>query len=750
MKSHHLLTVLKGFFFSFILFSFILACSKKDEIEEIPVAAFSFTPATPEAGTEVSFTNQSTDADSYQWSAEGISFSSTEEHPKFTFETAGDYEVKLVATNSAGSDEIIKTITVTAAQEAPVAAFSFTPATPEAGTEVSFTNQSTDADSYQWSAEGISFSSTEEHPKFTFETAGDYEVKLVATNSAGSDEIIKTITVTAAQEAPVAAFSFTPATPEAGTEVSFTNQSTDADSYQWSAEGISFSSTEEHPKFTFETAGDYEVKLVATNSAGSDEIIKTITVTAAQEAPVAAFSFTPATPEAGTEVSFTNQSTDADSYQWSAEGISFSSTEEHPKFTFETAGDYEVKLVATNSAGSDEIIKTITVTAAQEAPVAAFSFTPATPEAGTEVSFTNESTDADSYQWSAEGISFSSTEEHPKFTFETAGDYEVKLVVTNSAGSDEIIKTITVTAAQEAPVAAFSFTPATPEAGTEVSFTNESTDADSYQWSAEGTSFSSTEEHPKFTFETAGDYEVKLVATNSAGSDEIIKTITVINGGGSGNSCNLPECYVEKTTTVSSGVTTTVTYGYTVISGSKKLSSITTSTGYGNLVTSFQYDVQGRRIKSESKLGGSLQNYTEYNYNNDQTVKANTYDSSGTLTGYSIDKYDANNRLTRTDIYSSDGKLGSYVVYSDFLSTEESFPQLVQTYDSSNAITQTDTHTYQDCQLKKTVSKDGSGTVIGEINNTIDASGLLRTSSATIYTQGFTITSNTDYVYDCD
>jgi hypothetical protein len=79
-----------------------------------------------------------------------------------------------------------------------------------------------------------------------------------------------------------------------------------------------------------------------------------------------------------------------------------------------------------------------------------------------------------------------------------------------------------------------------------------------------------------------------------------------------------------------------------------------------------------------------------------------------------------------------------------------SFPQLVQTYNSTNAITQTDTNTYQDCQLKKTVSKDGSGTVVGEVNNTIDARKLLRTSVATIFIQGFGITSTTQYVYDCD
>uniref|UniRef100_UPI002623222B hypothetical protein n=1 Tax=uncultured Lutibacter sp. TaxID=437739 RepID=UPI002623222B len=67
---------------------------------------------------------------------------------------------------------------------------------------------------------------------------------------------------------------------------------------------------------------------------------------------------------------------------------------------------------------------------------------------------------------------------NPKFTFDTAGDFEVKLVVTNSAGTDEITKTITVTAAQVSPVSAFSFSPTNPETAQEVTFTNESTHAD--------------------------------------------------------------------------------------------------------------------------------------------------------------------------------------------------------------------------------------------------------------------------------
>ena len=470
-------------------------------------------------------------------------------------------------------------------------------------------------------------------------------------------------------------------------------------------------------------------------------------------APVAQFSFTPVSPKANQAVTFNNTSTNATSFVWSAAGTNFNSTEKNPTFTFTTAGTFEVKLVATSAGGSSTKTTSVSIAPADNttpAPVAAFSFSPTTITTADEVTFTNESTNATSYQWSAEGTSFSSTAENPKFTFTTAGDFNVKLVATGAGGTNEITKRVTVSAAQSTPVAAFSFSPANPQIGQEVSFTNESTNATSYQWSAAGTTFSSTAENPKFTFTTAGDFDVKLVATSSAGTNEITKRVTVVaasGGGGNNNPCNLPECYVERTTSSTAAGNVTVTYGYTVVNGKKLISQITTGTGFGNVVTSIQYDAQGRRIKDETRFGGALQNYIEYQYsNNDRTVRANSYDAAGTLTGYTISQYDTNMRLTRTDSYTPAGALTGYVVYSNFLNIEGSFPQLVQTYNANNVITQTDTHTYQNCQLIKTVSKDGSGTVIGEVNNTIDARGLLRTSVATIAGT----TSTTQYVYDCD
>jgi PKD repeat protein len=664
MKLHHFSTILKGIFFSFIVLTIAVSCSKEEE--EPPTAEFTFSPISPKVNEEVTFSNSSTNATSYQWSAAGTSFSSTAQNPKFAFITAGDFNVKLIATGPGGTSEIIKKVTVLAI---PVAGFSFSPTSPKTGEEVSFSNTSTDATSYQWSVAGTSLTSTSQNPKFIFSTAGDFDVKLIATGPGGTSEITKKVTVTSVQPAPVAGFSFSPTSPKTGEEVTFTSTSTNATSYQWSAAGTSFSSTAQNPKFTFTTAGNYNVKLVVTNATGTNEITKQVTVTAALPAPVANFNFAPASPKTGEEVTFTSTSTNATSYQWSAAGTSFSSTAQNPKFTFTTAGNYTVKLVVTNATGTNEITKQVTVTAALSAPVANFNFAPASPKTGEEVTFTNTSTNATSYQWSAAGTSFSSTAQNPKFTFTTAGNYTVKLVVTNATGTNEITKQVTVTA----------------------------------------------------------------------------------ESGGNSNPCNLPDCYVQKTTTVSTGVTTTITYGYTTVNGTKMIASIDTSTGFGNVVVSIQYDAQGRRIKDESRVGGTLQNSIEYSYSNgDKTVRANTYDAGGTLTSYTISTYDTSMRLTRTENYTAAGALTGYTVYSNFLNITGSFPQLVQTYNASNAITQTDVHTYQDCQLKSTVSKDGSGTVIGEVTNTIDAQKLLRTSVATIITFGFNITSTTQYVYDCD
>ncbi len=96
--------------FSFV---FITACSDDDDNDDVqkPVATFQF-EVNDENTLEVTFTNYSQNATSYAWDFGDNSGTSTEKNPTYTYAAGGTYTVKLTATNSAGSVEHSKDVTV--------------------------------------------------------------------------------------------------------------------------------------------------------------------------------------------------------------------------------------------------------------------------------------------------------------------------------------------------------------------------------------------------------------------------------------------------------------------------------------------------------------------------------------------------------------------------------------------------------------------------------------------------------------
>lgn len=193
---------LKSFFFTFLTLSVFIVSCQNEEDEPMPIsdptADFSFSPEEPTRGTTVTFTNQSTNADTYAWSSEPSGFSSTEASPTHVFEEAGTYEITLTATNEAGETASV-TKTLTVISTAPVANFEVADIVL-IGNEVSFVNSSANVNAntrYEWSTSPNSFTSSEENPSFTFtEQAIEYTVTLRVTNESGeSDEVSKTISV---------------------------------------------------------------------------------------------------------------------------------------------------------------------------------------------------------------------------------------------------------------------------------------------------------------------------------------------------------------------------------------------------------------------------------------------------------------------------------------------------------------------------------------------------------------------------
>ena len=166
-------------------------------------------------------------------------------------------------------------------------------------------------------------------------------------------------------------------------------------------------------------------------------------------------------------------------------------------------------------------------------PSPALTFSPATPQAGQAVQFTDTSTGTPtSWSWSF-GDGVTSTAQNPIHTYAAAGAYLVTLTVANGTGSGSTTRSVTVASAGTAPGTAFNFTPSAPVQGQAVTFTDTSTGApSSWAWTF-GDGGTSTLQNPPHTFATAGTFTVTLKATNSSGSSLCNLPVTVIASGSS-------------------------------------------------------------------------------------------------------------------------------------------------------------------------------------------------------------------------
>jgi PKD repeat protein len=79
-----------------------------------PNVEFTFTPDNSPAPATVTFTNQSTNATSYEWNF-GDNTTSTATNPTKVYSSSGTFNVKLKAMNASGTSEKTKTVTVSQA-----------------------------------------------------------------------------------------------------------------------------------------------------------------------------------------------------------------------------------------------------------------------------------------------------------------------------------------------------------------------------------------------------------------------------------------------------------------------------------------------------------------------------------------------------------------------------------------------------------------------------------------------------------
>jgi len=253
------------------------SCSASDTVvvanTNIPTAAF--TPYGGCINDPLQFTDQSIVPGgvitSWNWNFGDGTIDSIQ-NPVHQYGGPGVYNVQLIITTSLGCiDTAVQTVNII---PQPVAAF--TPPTGCAGLTVSFTDQSTPSSSvnaWYWDF-GNGSTSNAQNPTTTYPAPGTYNVMLIAGDSSGcSDTVSHQVTI---NPLPVPDFTFS--NPCATTTISFTDNSTGANSWSWNL-GNGSTSNVQNPSTTYPGPGTYTVTLVTGNSFGcSDSISKTITI----------------------------------------------------------------------------------------------------------------------------------------------------------------------------------------------------------------------------------------------------------------------------------------------------------------------------------------------------------------------------------------------------------------------------------------------------------------------------------------
>ncbi|HEX8575100.1 MAG TPA: PKD domain-containing protein [Flavobacterium sp.] len=238
------------------------------------------------SGKTATFTNLSTNGEVFEWTFEnGTPATSNQFNPgQVSFTVAGTHTIKLKVANKDGSvSEIEKQITVIAN---PSTDFNYQILINNyAPVEVQLTNLSQNVTGYNWQfSNGVPESSTVAQPaNVLFNIPGPQTITLNTVNATGQTGQ-KTVTFEVLPELNVD-FEYTVLPIDdsynAPVKVFINNTTISATSYSWEVIGANPStSTEANPIFIFNSEGNYQIKLTATNGKQTETVIRNISVLA--------------------------------------------------------------------------------------------------------------------------------------------------------------------------------------------------------------------------------------------------------------------------------------------------------------------------------------------------------------------------------------------------------------------------------------------------------------------------------------
>lgn len=406
-------------------------------VNQLPTADFEVSNACQ--GSNVTFADQSllpVGTPSYDWDFGDGTSNGTGQTTAHLYAVPGTYVVTMTVTINGCPDSKTRYAT-----QAPRAVPAFTSQVACNNSTAKFVNGSTvvfGTFGSTWRF-GDGSIGTSFHASHKYSGFGSFDVTLVTTTDLGCvDSLKKTITTS---ESPNADFALNNACSEEWVSVTnLTNTPVSgSNSYSWDF-GNGMTSTNPNPITQFAGPGTYTVRLLAFNTNGcADSIQKNLVI---DTKPIAAFI---AKDVCEGELSTFDNNTvnlpNGGSYAWDfGNGQTSSATD--ASFTYAASGQYLVRLVVSTVNGCyDTATKMISVNALPDP-----TFTQASAQLGNgTMNFTANAGAGNTYLWfMGDGSKYTSQIViHP---YLTNGNYDVRLIVTSSAGcSDESTQSVSVT-----------------------------------------------------------------------------------------------------------------------------------------------------------------------------------------------------------------------------------------------------------------------------------------------------------------
>ncbi|HYV94240.1 MAG TPA: PKD domain-containing protein [Chitinophagales bacterium] len=518
VSTHYIVTITSG------------ECSDKDTVSvnvvPAPSSSFTIVPASPCFNELVTITYTGGGAgNQFTWNFDGgtIISGSGEGPYVIQWQNTGDYIVTLSVTNAFSCTQT-ESIPVTI-NPLPVASFSANQIGCVPFT-VNFQNTSLLGSNYSWSF-GDGYGSTEQDPSHVYDSAGVYDVTLIATSTAGCTDTITLTNYVTALPAPDASFTIVPNEVCANipVTVTYTGAVSGSFTYSWDfSSGTILSGSGAGPYVVYWPSGmSGSVTLTVTDTTlCSITISQSILVDSLPEAVFTAN----ATGCAPLTVDFQNSSVMGSTYSWDF-GDGNGSTQENPSHTYD-AGSYNVTLIVTTTAGCSDTLTLPNYVIVYPIPDASFNIFPTELCANLPVAITYTGGGSDlNYTWDFDGGTVISGSGAGPYSVDwpNGGNMTVTLTVTDSLTGCSKTQTMNVLV-DSLPVASFS---SNNEgcAPLFVIFQNTSLDGVSYSWDF-GDGNTSTQQNPANTY-SAGSYDVILIVISAEGCRDTLTLTSYIN-----------------------------------------------------------------------------------------------------------------------------------------------------------------------------------------------------------------------------